>query len=369
MRQLGTKEANELRRLCHEGMLFGVAAWIRDGKSVATGGAPDRSPLAIAAGKGFSSLVKLLLEHEPSQDALDAAMAKAATGTGVETLGLLLAAGATLERVVVADVVSRGSPDVIEVLVRHGLDVGQDDALGWAMSNQCEPALEYFRKYHRRHASVRDQGAKALIDAVQNDNEYRAEQLKKAGADPRRRVVALDQGRHSQAYGTTALEAAALKASFKIFLLMGPRKSDDLPELMDLCCMDFNIAKIMMLIKRGAVVNDREDGGSSLIQQCLCTLGHGEYYGMPDERKRAQRAWELLNRLINEHGAKWTPSSEELREVRLWLRHASAGRIWSLAKLLVEQDVTSRESIWKLLNTPRFRGKLGSYWMDVRKLL
>lgn len=206
---LGAKDANELRRLCHEGMLFEVEIWIRTGKSVLTGGTPDRSPLAVAAGKGFHSLVKLLLAQEPSQDILDAAMAKAATGDGVETLNLLTDAGATLKGVSVEDVVYEASPDVIEFLVLHGMDVGNDDVLGRAMYNEEASAVEYFRKYHRQHAAVRDQGAKALIRAVQHDEEHRAARLKKAGADPRRRVTPLYPRKYDHYYGRTALEEAA----------------------------------------------------------------------------------------------------------------------------------------------------------------
>ena len=350
-------------------MLLEVDNWIRLGRSVITGGTPDRSPLAIAAGKGFYSLVELLLTQAPSQDILDAAMAKAATGDAVETLRLLAKSGATLKVVSADSVVGNASPDAIEFLVRGGMDVSHEDALGRALYKEQSAAVAYFRKHHRRHAVVRDQGAKALIRAVKQDEEHRSLRLKRAGADPRRRVMPLYPQEHGCRYGATALEEAAACASFKALLNMGPRKSDDLAALVDDCCRDFDIAKIMMLIRRGAVVNDREDGGSSLLEKCLTSLSMGEYYQFPRFYTLADRAWELMIKLVTELGAKWNPSPESLRTVRIWLKYGDPKRMCPLAVLLLDHDVTPHPLIRKLFDTPGFQKKLGQYWPAVQKVL
>lgn len=355
--------------LCHEGMLFDVERWIRAGHSVVTGGTPDHSPLAIASGKGFHSLVTLLLEQHASQDILDAAMAQAAMGDGVETLRLLNKAGATLKNVSVKDAVTKASPDVIDFLVKHGLDVEQDDVLGQAMYRNIQTAMAYFTKYRKRHAMVRNQGAKALVYAVRQNQEHVATRLKQAGGDPRLRVLPLYPEKHESRYGTTALEEAARHASFKVFLIMGPRQSDDLPNLLDCCCFKFDIAKIMMLIKRGAVVNDLDNGGSTLLQKCLCSLGMGEHFNSLYFRECSDRAWELANKLVTELGAKWNPDADDLRQVRIWMKHVDRQRIYALAALLVNNNATPMEKVKRFFDTPGMRKKLDSYWPEVVKLV
>jgi len=369
LKVLGTKEANILRTLCHEGMLFDVERWIRAGHSVVAGGTPDHSPLAIASGKGFHSLVTLLLAQQPSQDILDAAMAQAAMGDGVETLRLLNKAGATLKNVSVKDAVTKASPDVIEFLVKHGLDVGQDDVLGQAMYGNIQTAMTYFTKYRSRHANVRDQGAKALIYAVRQNQEHVATRLTQAGADPRLRVSPLYLEKYDFRYGSTALEEAASHASFKVFLIMDPRLGDDFPNLLDYCCLKFDIAKIMMLIKRGAVVNDLENGGSTLLRKCLCSLGMGEHFKSLYFRECSDRAWELANKLVTELGAKWNPDADDLRQVRIWMKHVDRQRIYALAALLVNNNATPMDKVKIFFDTPGMRKKLESLWPEVAKLV
>ena len=66
---LSVTEGKELIRLCADGRLYQIEAWIRAGKSLVVPPEVRKKPLAVAISTGFHSLVELLLRHEESQEA------------------------------------------------------------------------------------------------------------------------------------------------------------------------------------------------------------------------------------------------------------------------------------------------------------
>ena len=100
--------AKELIGLCRAGRLYGIEKWITEGKSLDISEAikrgRQRSLLEIAVEAGFHSLVELIAKHETSRSAKDAALGDAVSLRRLDLVELLLANGADIKAVRLADV-------------------------------------------------------------------------------------------------------------------------------------------------------------------------------------------------------------------------------------------------------------------------
>lgn len=69
--------AEHVLRLCREGRLFELQAWVDQGKLLAMPPGYRRSPLRVALDTGFHSLIEFLLQHEEDQVAKDTVLQEA----------------------------------------------------------------------------------------------------------------------------------------------------------------------------------------------------------------------------------------------------------------------------------------------------
>lgn len=363
-------DEKEFCRYCREGMLFAVQEWIRAGKPVPAGRTVPESPLVLAAGKGFHSLVVLLLEQGlgQSQDHLDAALAAAGAGGHLETCRLLLDRGAGIPCVRAVDVVECGNPEVVALLLSAGMDIETGNPLAHALVQETRNALTLFRELRRKSKSVRQQGAVALKHCVAEDYLWRVTRLKRAGANPRLEVPSLcPRSKHD--YPTSAMYEAVLSGSFRMVLTMGVRKTDKIRELIDTATIKMDKAVILHLLSRGGWrINDQPNGGSSLFQSCLRHLGDGGYFKMLFMTDRANSAWEVAQELLK-RGARWKPDRGDLRDIRYYIRFGSQGRCVDLARLLVESKGASRETVAALFGTPMIRRWMGNEMEKIRAVL
>lgn len=65
------EDAEHLLRLCHEGRLFELQAWIAAGRPLKVPSSYRRTPLHVAVDTGFHSLIELLLQHESDEEVKD----------------------------------------------------------------------------------------------------------------------------------------------------------------------------------------------------------------------------------------------------------------------------------------------------------
>lgn len=66
------EDAEQLLRLCREGRLFELQAWVQEGKPLTVPIHYRRTPLHVALDTGFHSLIEFLLQHENDQTTKDA---------------------------------------------------------------------------------------------------------------------------------------------------------------------------------------------------------------------------------------------------------------------------------------------------------
>jgi ankyrin repeat protein len=349
-------------------MLYEVDDWIRSGHIIPTEGDKTCSPLTLAAGKGFHSLVKLLLRQTWPQSCLDAALGRAAAGGYIETIKLLLDHGANTDEVVAMELVRCGTPDAVYLLVAKGVDIETGFPLARALASETPKAMELLRHGSKRLETIRTQAAIALKHAVREGEEHRVTRLIHAGASPRLKVSCLyDYEERRFPYKTTAMWEAFMSGSFRMFIRMGAKKSDDLQEYLNdsyFCSYEWSIMK--QLIHRGAKINDQPSGGSTIIDKCLWHRGEFARYGISQER--SEKAFEAIGKLA-ELGGRWVPDDHTIKDRRSALLKLDARDWLNLAKLLVERHVATPDTVWKLCNTKGVQERLGEEnWKLVAEL-
>ena len=351
------REANEIRRWCREGMLYEVDDWIRSGHVIPTGGDKNCSPLTLAAGKGFHSLVKLLLCQTWPQSCLDAALGRAAAGGHLETIRLLLEHGAEIGEVVAEELVICGNPESVYLLVAQGVDIETGFPLARAIAEGVPNALKLLREGRKKLKTIRFQGAIALKRAVMSGEEHCATRLIHAGASPHLEVPRLYNNGEKYTYETSAMWEAFKSGSFRMFLRMGARKRDNLQDYLNeswFCKFEWSIMK--QLIQRGAKINDQPGGGSTVIDSCLLHRGDSVHYGLSWER--SENAFLALGKLA-ELGGRWIPDDNMLKRIRFHLLKLDPGDWVALVRLLVERHVATPETAWKFCNSKVLRDRLG----------
>lgn len=114
-------KAHELLNLCRAGKLYEVEEWIAVGEPLLVPTEFKKTPLQIAVRNGFHSLVLLLARNETSQKVKNDALADATKLRSIELVQLLLAHGAEINSIPLADALLTWEP----ALIRLFLDGGQ----------------------------------------------------------------------------------------------------------------------------------------------------------------------------------------------------------------------------------------------------
>lgn len=171
-------------------------------------------PLAIAAEKGFHSLVHLLLRYDCNADQKLDAMKAAARSGDVEIVKLLVEAGAPVGRLpfwCLDEIVNR---PLIEYLLDHGLDLSWKDGLAQMLTyRRIKPLLGMFLQGRSRFPSWEVQAAKALCEFVRKRDLKWISLIIWAKADPLLMVGQISEDDHGESDGD-CLESAAEIALF-----------------------------------------------------------------------------------------------------------------------------------------------------------
>lgn len=193
-------ELLDLLRLCREGRVYEVEAWIKSGRPLQAidyrhGKQSHRlaSPLRVAIETEQFDLARLLLcngflpdlEKESLLEPIVHARAK-------EYLALLLAWGADPTRVSPLTVLDTYDVNLMESFWGYGVDLTKDHALALRLSRETSNKPGYgWAKRHRDDPRVARDLAMALGDAVMEGREKAVLLLLWAGADPHRKVPSL----------------------------------------------------------------------------------------------------------------------------------------------------------------------------------
>jgi ankyrin repeat protein len=364
--------AKELIRLCRAGRLYDIDRWIVEGNSLDISAEKkrgrQRSLLEVAIDTGFHSLVELVVKNEPTQLAKDAALGLAVASRRLDLVELLLANGADIKSVPLADVFLTWEPEMIRYFLDHGADPVDGRPFAETFGAKVRTVLRPFVDYKRAHPELAVQLQEQVDCALRHfcfegDLKW-ISLLMWAGADPRSRGPNLEKEytEDPECY-TSGLEEACHSENLDVLKKLKPDVSrNNLTELLHSAAIWVRSATLKYLLGIGANPNDKANGGSSALDAAFRNLSFIRIgaYG-PDRlhsKYDAQRVLDCVRELLS-HGAVWSPDrAYGLTSLRRALLECQPDVTIELLDLLRKHSACPAETVHRLLGTPRIKEHL-----------
>ena len=387
---LSETDAKDFLRLCKQGRLFEIQNWIGAGRSIRVPQSLRTTPLKIALGTGFHSLVELLAANEPSQEVKDECLRHAVFLKRLDFIELLVKHGADTDSVAFIEVLQVWEPAIIRFFLARGADFITGDPFAYAFRDRIRTAIgpwkECREKYPEASAQLKEQADRALRHFCLNDDLKWVSLLMWAGADPRSSGPTLDEDyEQDESMHTTALEAAAYARNSLIMKRLRPdAKRDDIDKLLKEAATFGRVETVRYLLDLGARPNDKANGGSTALDECLSANLRAEsfrsrdpsgWYGYSSKASKysAKNTLDTVQLLL-EKDAQWRPDSPtEFSSVRRNLFECDPEVALVLVEMMLEHAACTTDTINELLQTTAMRKHLvpvvRKFWLlkfDVR---
>lgn len=314
---VGGAEATYLRQICKRGDLRALEAWIAAGRSTRTMSTSPQ-PLVLAVRTGFYTMVEVLFQVEREQAARERAFRAAINTERPDLVRLMLENGMPLSLRQGMEFFASGSLDLMQAALDFGHNPVERDSFAHAFISGNPGTVGLFKAVHRAHpewAAVLDgQVDRALRWLAWEGKVQMAAKMQWLGGDPRRKGPMPsewcrkkgDYISEEECDWTTAIDAACYQGHLPTLKLFKPnRKIDDLQHLLQEASSHLPV--IDYLVGAGAVLNDKPDGGSTVMSRLIGwrlaekPRRHDDYLA-PFVDYRTHEIEELAKR-----GAKWTP--------------------------------------------------------------
>lgn len=368
--------AEHLLRLCREGRLFELQAWVADGKPLTVPTCYRQTPLRVALETGFHSLIAFLLQHETSQPAKDAALREAVWSNRPGLIALALEHGASVHAVPFQEVIETWDRPVAALFLSHGADPVTNGPFARAFKQRVKAGLGIYLDCLRARPDLADalqaQSDMALRQACQDEDVKWVSLLRWLGASPRSKGLSTDDLDHDVAedpdYQQSALQIACSSRRPEILRQLKPDPAhDDLRELMAAAGgWTTTPETVAYLVSLGADVNDRADGSSTVLDAALRHFGwkeavwegpYGAYRRAAVPLAKLQLSLDALRTLIS-RGARWVPEARAITEVRRALYRTEAAAVMAVVDLLRAKQACSAEALAALTAAPKMRALL-----------
>ena len=370
------EEAEQLLRLCREGRLFELQAWAAAGKSLSVPTHYRQTPTRVALNTGFHSLIEFLLRHEKDQSAKDEVLRQACWSGQRSVMQLALNEGASVCGVSFQDVIETWDRGVAQPFLEHGADPVTNAPFARAFKARVKAALGIFLDCKRARPELAEalqlQADMALRQACQDEDLKWVSLLMWLGANPRAKGLATDDLDTPDAlddpeYQQSALQIACRRKEPKILRRLKPDPAtDDLRELMAAAASLITTPEtVAYLVTLGADVNDKSDGGSTVLETCLRNFAWREAvweasYPYRHSIVSASRLGKSLDALgfLLEKGARWTPDDRAIADTRRALYRVDGEGIAAVVKLLRTHHACDDNILTALVRTEKMRNML-----------
>ncbi len=353
---------------CRAGRLYEIESWIASGKSTRTPPTVKKVPLLIAIDLGFHSLVELLVRNESCQEVTDKALSDAVSRRRLDVVQLLVAHGAQIKAVPLAEALLSWEPAIIRFFLENGADVITGSPFAAAFGEKVRTALRPYVEYKKAHPELakglQEQADRALRHYSHEGDLKWISLMLWAGANPRTLGPTLDDRYETdpECY-TTALQEACYSGHLEVLMKLKPDPSrDDLSGLLGCAAVSGSREVIHCLLGMGGNPNDKPNGGSSALDRCLWRLGFDDIDAFLNKRLvskyAVQRTMECIRELVG-RGALWKPDDRrEINSVRQTLYKCEPAITVDVVKLFAQHKAASEETLEQLLDAPRMREHL-----------
>jgi ankyrin repeat protein len=370
---LSIAEAKDLIRLCKAGRLFDVQDWIASGKSLCLPNESKTTPLEVALNSGFHSLVELLVQNQANQQLKNRALQRALLLKRLDLIELLVLHGAEIKSVPFIDVLYVWDPSIIRYFLDQGADFITDSPFEAAFREKIRTALSPWRerkgKYPYHAAHLQEPADRALRHFCFKGDLKWVSLLLWAGANPRSSGPMFDDDDEDDPDGyTTALDAATYSKDAQILKRLKPdAKRDNIDALLVNASRRGNSSMVEHLLGLGAKPNDKSNGGSSALDDCLRGFRYEApinfcqtHYGSRSKASKYKVAERVKTvELLLEQGALWRPDdNHQLKEVRRGLFEFQPDVTLELIKQLIKHEACTQDTLKNLLGTPAIKKHL-----------
>lgn len=281
---------------------------------------------------------------------------------------LLLANGADIKSVSLADVLLTWEP----TLIRFFLDRGADpidgrpfaEAFGAKVRTTLRPFVEYKRAHPELAVALQEQLDCALRHFCGEGDLKWVSLLMWAGGDPRSRGPCLEKEytEDPECY-TSGLEEACYSENLHVLKRLKPDFSrDSLNELLDRAAIWGRKATLEYLLEIGATANDKANGGSSALDTVLRHFNFARFDA--NNRNRLKSRYDVSRSLdcasvLLVHGAIWNPEGAyDLNCLRRTLLECEPEVNIELLQLFRQHNACPAAHVHRLLGTPRMKDHL-----------
>jgi ankyrin repeat protein len=362
------EDIKELRRLVKDGKLFAVQKWIVDGKRTNAPESAWSSPLEIAVGTGFHSMVELLLQQGVDQEERNYMLERAVDDGNFELIKLLVEYGADPRCVDFEAVCRTGHPFIIQFFMDRNIDAETDQPFARALCYPKHRYLGVYMRYRDKIPSFKRQLNLALRHLAREGNLKWVSMLMWAGGDPHLHLPDIGE-KPCPRTDTSALEEAVRTNRFEIVDKIGiDAKRDNLDRMFDLACLLGHTKMAEMLLSHGAKPQGKDDSGEPMRKAMFHLQWEmDDHYGFRSEF-RARDALEPVIRLAG-LGAHWQPSDSDLRRFRRNLYFFELNFSENLIKTFHQHNVCSPKVLEKLITAPKMKTYLASRREALLKLV
>jgi hypothetical protein len=367
---LTSQESKALLELCRTGRLYDLEKWIAAGKSLRLPAESKKTVLLIALETGFHSLVELVVRNEPNQALRNAALRYAVTRAHLDFVQLLLAHGADLKSVPLADVLFTWNPRLIRFFLAQGADPISGAPFAQAFGAKIRTAIGPFLECKRARPELADQLQEQADCALRHfcgeGNLKWVSLLMWAGADPRTKgpVLGKDYTNDPECF-TTALEEACFAENVDVLKKVKPALGrDDMTPLIHHAALLARKDTLEYLLELGANPNDKLNGGSSTLDAALSGLSFARFDPYGGKRLKSKydvsTALDCVRELLA-HGAIWSADDTyHVSSLRRALLECEPSVTIELLQLFRKHNACAAERVHRLLGTPRMREHLKS---------
>jgi len=315
-----------------------------------------QSPLQIAIGQGFLTLVEMLLEGGADPE-VDGALWHAVNHGRTDIARLLLARGAPVKSVSFQFVCACCETDMIELFLECGADQFESDPFYDGLTAHVDRVARIFKPLLEREPRLQPQADHALNHFIEERKARGVALMVWAGARP-------DNPLGDTSDAQTALESAASSGDFAIFKSLHPEKYPALlPKLVESARFATDGRILELLWSMGAPVNDTENGTCSALSNAIWQLGSDAQFYSGDSGEKAKATLARIESLLGK-GAKLEPM--DASALRRHLKHVPADGMSQLFDVFRKHGLVSRDVMLAAVSTPAMKGRLGLHWSRIQ---